>query len=78
MAARRALRRGEAPLPEGGEAERGPAQEEEGDGALGSPGTSTTTDVPMEEAPVDRLRLQAAPDTPMDEWSAEQSLPIVA
>ena len=72
MAARRAIRRGEAPLPTDSEADRSPAPEAEREGALSQPGDGASLDVPMEEAPVARPGQQAAPDIPMEDWSAEQ------
>ena len=72
MAARRATRPGEAPLPTGGEEDRSPAPEAEQEGALGQPEDGASLDVPMEEAPVVRPGPLAVPDIPMEDWSAEQ------
>ena len=72
MASRRALRRGEVPLLVSEAAESITADGEDGASAQDLPDISAPQDVPMEEEPASQPRQQLAPDSHMEEWSAEQ------
>ena len=72
MASRRALRRGELTLSVDEVAESIMENGENGASAQDSLDGPAPQDVPMEEEPVSQPGQQAAPDIPMEEWSAEQ------